>query len=180
VASLITHPIVPLGLALALGPSVVPRRLLIAAIAASMVPDADTIGLRLGVDYGALWGHRGMTHSLSFAAALGALGALAAPALGAKRLIACALIFLSAASHGLLDSLTTGGLGIAFFSPFDRTRYFLPWNPIEVSPIGIRAFFSSWGLRVIKSELVYVWAPMLALALAGAGLRRRLRGPQLG
>src|SRR5262245_31157157 len=33
----------------------------------SMLPDADVIGLPLGVDYAAPWGHRGATHSLLFA-----------------------------------------------------------------------------------------------------------------
>jgi inner membrane protein len=50
--------------------------------------------------------------------------------------------FLSAASHGLLDALTDGGLGVAFFSPFEQTRYFFPVRPVAVSPIGIREFFN--------------------------------------
>lgn len=33
--------------------------------------------------------------------------------------------------------LTDGGLGVAFFSPFDNKRYFLPWRPIRVSPISV-------------------------------------------
>src|SRR5262245_13221085 len=37
----------------------------------SMLPDADVIGLPLGVDYAAPWGHRGATHSLIFAAIVG-------------------------------------------------------------------------------------------------------------
>ena len=71
--------------------------------------------------------------------------------------------FLSAASHGLLDALTDGGLGVAFFSPFDRTRYFFPVRPIAVSPIGIREFFSEQGLVVMTSELTWVWLPVVVL-----------------
>jgi inner membrane protein len=52
--------------------------------------------------------------------------------------------------------MTSGGLGVAFFSPWDNTRYFLPWRPIKVSPIGIENFFSEWGWKVIKSELVWI------------------------
>ena len=37
-------------------------------------------------------------------------------------------LFLSTASHGVLDALTDGGLGVAFFSPFDQTRYFFPFR----------------------------------------------------
>jgi len=39
--------------------------------------------------------------------------------------------------------MTKGGLGVAFFSPFDNSRYFLPWRPIRVSPIAIHRFFSA-------------------------------------
>ena len=69
------------------------------------------------------------------------------------------------ASHGFLDAFTNGGLGVAFFSPFDPTRYFFPWTPIEVSPIGAVRFFSQRGLLVIISELRWVWLPSLALGL---------------
>ena len=85
------------------------------------------------------------------------------------------VIGLVTASHGLLDAMTNGGLGIAFFAPFDDGRYFLPWRPIEVSPIGAGAFFSEWGLRVIKSELLWVWLPVVGLWVLIAGLRARSR-----
>ena len=81
------------------------------------------------------------------------------------------LFFLISASHGILDAFTSGGLGIALLSPFDHTRYFFPWTPIEVSPIGIRAFFSNWGLAVMKSEFVWVWLPSLFIAVVGRVIR---------
>jgi inner membrane protein len=62
--------------------------------------------------------------------------------------------------------MTDGGLGIALLSPFDNNRYFLPWTPIVVSPIGLRGFFSHWGLMVMISEITYVWAPLLICLLA--------------
>ena len=71
-----------------------------------------------------------------------------------------AALFLLTASHGILDAFTNGGLGVALLSPFDNGRYFFPWTPIEVSPIGVRAFFSAWGLGVLKSELLWVWLPL--------------------
>src|SRR4051812_12998583 len=46
-------------------------------VTCSVLPDADSIGFHAGVPYGALWGHRGMTHSLLFAAVLAAALALA-------------------------------------------------------------------------------------------------------
>ena len=61
--------------------------------------------------------------------------------------------------HSLLDALTDGGLGIAFFTPFDDRRYFLPWRPVRVSPIGL-GVFGRWGLRALLSEVVWIWLPL--------------------
>jgi inner membrane protein len=79
--------------------------------------------------------------------------------------------FLATASHGLLDAMTDGGLGVAFFSPFNNARYFLPWRPIRVSPIGVSRFFTDRGLEVLKSELFWIWLPA-ALLVASAWLIR--------
>ena len=59
----------------------------------------------------------------------------------------------------ILDSMRNGGLGVAFFAPFENSRYFLPWRPIEVSPIGVRAFFTPRGLTVLQSEFLWIWIP---------------------
>ncbi len=42
----------------------------LATILLSVLPDIDVIGFKLGVHYGDLWGHRGLTHSLLFAAVI--------------------------------------------------------------------------------------------------------------
>jgi len=68
-----------------------------------------------------------------------------------------------------------GGGGIAFFAPFDNTRYALPWELIEVSPMSIRRFFTERGARVIRSELLLVWIPAACFACA-AILSRRASG----
>jgi len=70
--------------------------------------------------------------------------------------------------------MTSGGFGIAFFAPFSNARYFFPWRPIVVSPIGIGAFFSHRGLEVMPSELVWIWLPAAAVVFA-CWLRRRGR-----
>ena len=74
------------------------------------------------------------------------------------------LLFVVTASHGLLDALTNGGLGVAFFSPFDDTRYFLPYRPVEVSPLGIGAFFTPRALPLLWTEFVWIAVPVLLLA----------------
>ena len=144
-----------------------------AALVCSALPDVDVIGFEFGVRYGALWGHRGMTHSILFAVVA---GIVAGSWFGGSRLEKIGqrvLFFLITASHGALDAMTNGGLGIAFFSPFDTTRYFLPWRPVLVSPIGA-AFFSSRGLVVIWSEMFWVWGPTLAVGLILYACRRLL------
>ena len=73
-------------------------------------------------------------------------------------------LFLATTSHGILDAMTTGGGGIAFFAPFWNERYFFPWTPIRVSPLGT-GFFSERGLATLRSELVWVWLPAAAIAL---------------
>jgi inner membrane protein len=129
----------------------------------SLLPDADVIGFSLGVRYEDVWGHRGATHSLVFSFALGTLSGLLAPwfRLPAVRTGLTASLVL--ASHALLDTLTDGGLGCALFWPFDHTRYFAPWTPLPVSPIGL-SFFSPYGMYVAATELL-LFAPLLWFAM---------------
>jgi inner membrane protein len=159
----------------------VPRRLWAAGAVVAMAPDADVIGFRLGIAYGDFWGHRGFTHSLVFAAGLATCAAWicgrggAGAAGGAIRWL---YLFVAAASHGLLDALTDGGLGIALLAPFDNTRYFFPVRPIAVSPIGIASFFTSQGFAALRSEIVWIWVPSSVLMALGAGGARRHRREQ--
>lgn len=131
--------------------------------ALSLLPDADVIGLKLGIPYHAPWGHRGATHSFVFCIGVALLIALAARALRlpARRTFVVAAVVLI--SHPLLDVLTDGGLGCALLWPFDDTRYFAPWTPIPVAPIGKR-FFTDRGLRVALIELL-MFSPVLAYAI---------------
>lgn len=139
----------------------------LAAALCAALPDVDSIGYRLGIPYDSLWGHRGLTHSL-LAAAVVAVGGtwlsqLARPAHRPPGGRLAVLLFLATASHGLLDALTTGGLGVAFFSPWHPERYFFPFRPIKVSPLSIRAFLGVKGLRVLASEAIWVGLPCLLL-----------------
>jgi inner membrane protein len=70
--------------------------------------------------------------------------------------------------------MTTGGLGVAFFSPFENSRYFFPFRPIKVSPMSVESFFEGKGLVVIKSELIWIGIPTLLL-LAWGEVWKKLR-----
>jgi inner membrane protein len=146
--------------------------------AAAMLPDADVLAFRLGIPYEHVLGHRGISHSLPFAAALA--GLLTWVAFRDARWVDARgrlwlYLFLATASHGALDALTSGGHGIAFLAPFWNQRYFLPWQPIEVSPLGLRRFLSGRGLVVLASELRWVWLP--SFLVAGVALLARGRRP---
>jgi inner membrane protein len=135
-------------------------------IACATVPDLDVLGFGFGIRYGDLLGHQGLTHSLFFAAVLSLFVTfviLRNKQWNSMRYRLLIYFFAVIASHGLLDAMTDGGLGVAFFSPFDAQRYFLPFRLIPVSPIGIGAFFTARGLEVITSEFVWIWIPSLLL-----------------
>ena len=148
----------------------------LAAAACAALPDVDSVGYRPGVPYDSLWGHRGLTHSLLAAAVVPAGGVLLARLTQrAGRPPAARLglgLFLATASHSLLDAMTSGGLGLAFFSPWHLERYFFPFRPIKVSPLSIRGVFGSKGLRVLANEAVWVGMSCLLLLL-GQRLGRR-------
>lgn len=74
-------------------------------------------------------------------------------------------LFLSALSHGLTDMLTDGGKGIALMWPLSGERLFAPFRPIEVSPILLRGFENGKLPLVLASELVWLIAPAILLAL---------------
>lgn len=173
-----SHVIVAGTVGLAVGPPKPPLRWWVLGALSSMLPDLDAVGFWLGVPYEHPWGHRGITHSLVFAALLGV--AVVAVFFRAARWRVWRprlwlFFFLATASHGVLDAMTNGGLGVAFFWPIDDSRYFFPFRPIEVSPISILGFFDARGLAILQNEALWVWLPSLLAAMGIGLLRRRAR-----
>ena len=164
-ASAFSHAFVAVAMGKAFRNDVLRWRELSLGAFCSALPDLDVIGFLFGIEYEDLWGHRGITHSVLFAALLA--GILVGVWYRDRPAVAMAGLFfyfvLCTASHGLLDALTDGGLGVAFFSPFDTTRYFFPVRPVLVSPIGVREFFSEYGVHVLANEALWIWLPSLAL-----------------
>jgi inner membrane protein len=133
-------------------------------VALSSLADLDVLAFRFGIPYPAPFGHRGATHSLVFAFVAGVIAAVMLARIGGRplgtlMLVACAV----AATHPILDAMTDGGLGVALLWPFSNERFFAPWRPIPVAPIGAR-MLSSRGLLVVWIELV-ACLPLLAWAL---------------
>ncbi len=155
-----------------------PRRTWVLVLFAVLVaaPDLDVIGFRLGIPYAHPLGHRGLSHSLVFAAVL----ALVSYPLwrriipeSARRM--AVLTFFVVGSHGVLDTFTDAGHGIGLFIPIDDTRYFAPWRPILTSPLSVSAFFGGSGLAVLANEAVYIGLPTACVFLVRSIVYRARR-----
>src|SRR5262245_29011889 len=173
--TVMTHAVVGVTLG-TLAPFTVRRGLFwIASAVLPVLPDLDVLGVVVGIRFHSMWGHRGISHSLIAALVLGLVAAwLVHRRIGVGFVLLTAYFALVTASHGVLDAFTTGGPGVAFFAPFDETRYFFPWRPIPVSPLAAN-FFSAWGWRVFKAELVLIWLPAACVAAGALAARRRRR-----
>ncbi|MDH4226534.1 MAG: metal-dependent hydrolase [Deltaproteobacteria bacterium] len=138
--------------------------------AAAVVPDLDIIPYKLfGVQTSTMFGHRGFTHSLFFAAPAAYAFMLLVRAKMSegcgeqwRRGVLFIVFFAVIMSHPVLDAFTDGGRGVAFFAPFTEARFRFPWHPIEASPIRLSYFLSGKGNSVLFSELKYVWLPIVA------------------
>ena len=157
--TIFTHSIFALG-ASKLAIQEADKRLLITASLLASLPDGDALFMPW-IAYGDVFGHRGFTHSLLFALGVGLLVALLFVKMGwqagRKFLLLIVLFALATASHGFFDALTTGGLGVAFFAPFDNTRYFFPFRPIPVAPLSAAGLFTARGFNLLLWEFLLIW-----------------------
>ncbi len=176
--SIFTHSVVGIATGKTITNKKMPIRFWLYAVLCSCIPDADVIAFGFGIPYMHVFGHRGFFHSLFFALLLSLVAAALFHAAQKSHprqwLMVWACFFISAASHGILDAFTNGGMGVALLSPFDETRFFFPPSPIKVSPIGISAFFTKRGFQVLISEMIWVWIPCLTLVFL-AWIARKIK-----
>jgi len=172
-ATLFSHGIAAIAIGSSFSPRLLPRSLWVVGVFCAIFPDSDVLGMALGVEYEDFWGHRGFTHSLLFAVMLSALFAFIILYTRSHKILIFIFLCAATASHGILDALTDGGLGVAFFSPFNNERYFFPYTPISVSPIGVD-FFKDGGIEVLKNEFVWIWIPSLAWIFAWSAMYARM------
>ncbi len=169
-ASLFAHAAVPLITRGAVSlPKHLERRVIVAAVVLSCWPDLDYVTLAFEVRPNELLGHRGLTHSLIVAAVVSlACAAVAFRSLGLGSRAwwrVAAFLFGAAASHGILDAMTTGDVGVALFAPVENARHMLPLKLIASCPGGLNEYLGYWGLLTITNEVLYVVIP-LALVVA--------------
>jgi inner membrane protein len=159
-ASPLTHAVVAATLAAVHHLQPRAARTWLVAIACAIAPDLDALGYWIGIPYESFWGHRGFTHSMAFAVSLSWICASWISRSAAISLARLWSVYLMATlSHGVLDAMTDGGLGVAFFSPLDQTRYFFPFRPIHVSSMSISDVVGPHGLSVLANECLWVWIP---------------------
>lgn len=172
-----SHAVAAIALGKAYTSNPMPARFWILSAACAIAPDFDVMCTRLGIAYTDMLGHRGLTHSLIFATILSALITLLAfrkPPEGMSRRTLFLFFFAATASHGILDAMVEGTLGVAFFAPFSAERHFLLWRPIVSSPVGW-SFFSAAGMGVLMNEFVWLWVPSLVI-IFGQWLPQHLKG----
>jgi inner membrane protein len=178
--TIITHSAVALCAGSLFRSEKMPLKFWILSIICSVLPDADVIGYQyFYIPYDDIIGHRGFFHSPFFAAMVSmfivSIFFRNENIFTFKWWAIVVYFFILTASHGLLDAMTNGGRGIALLSPFSNQRYFLPWTPIEVSPLSIKAFLTARGLTVLKSEIVWIWVPSIFVVLVSKGIRKSMR-----
>lgn len=173
--TVITHALIGAGLASLAPPTIPPRRAMLILATLAMAPDLDVVAFWLGIPYSHPLGHRGLSHSLLFAVIM-AYGTCLLWIAAENRFSATwwkffSLALIVAASHGILDAATNGGRGVGLFIPFTNARLFFDFRPIQVVSLNPARLLTPATIRVILSEIVWVWLPA-GLCLFAA---RRLR-----
>jgi inner membrane protein len=149
----------------------------------ALLPDADVILVALGAcDVGAC-GHRGASHSLPLALAIGLIGGLLARRLGWPVVRTIVATTFAVASHAVLDVLGAGGRGLPLLWPFSDARFISPIRIFPNAPRGL-ALLSRPGVTNVAIEfavflplMIYALWPRIAAWRSARAVARRI--PQL-
>ncbi len=174
--TIVSHSIAAVAFGNAFAPGGRPPKFWLLTAACAVLPDLDVVSFLFGISYHHMMGHRGITHSVPFAIALGFLIALVCyrevPRLSANWWLVVCYFLIVTASHPLLDALTDGGVGVALLAPFSNERFFSPWRPIQVSPIGLEPFLTGRAWPVVLSEVKWILVPSAILVAFASAIRR--------
>jgi inner membrane protein len=141
----------------------------------AVLPDADVVLVALGAHDGGVAGHRGASHSIALAVAVGILCAVATRRLRWPVWRTAILATFAVASHAVLDFLGHGGRGLPLLWPLSEARFQSPLRIFPDAPRGL-ALVTSAGMFTVIIELV-VFLPVIVYAL-WPHLRRRRPAPQ--
>ena len=143
-------------------------RVCIVAAACAALPDIDAIGWPLHVSAASLFGHRGITHSLTFAlvsAAVATIVFFRGNQWTQGRARIALTLGLALVSHACLDALSTYSVGVEFFAPFSQQRFRFPWTPLGPGSGGV--------LGQLAQEAVVILLPAVLVGWLGIKVRRR-------
>jgi membrane-bound metal-dependent hydrolase YbcI (DUF457 family) len=135
-------------------------------------PDADYLLSRLRV---LGWGwHHGFTHSVAFAAIVGAIASWGLGLRGWRGALACVLPVLS---HPLLDYLVTGSRGVALWCPVTDRRYRLGIDALSYYRL-VAGTEGARGVIALCAIEALLFGPLLVLTvwLSSPGRARPGRG----
>jgi inner membrane protein len=153
-------------------PMLGPRMVVLAALA--LLPDVDLLLHTLAPSITFLE-HRAATHSIAFAAGIGALIAITVLARGSPRPMAWGLLAGAVvASHGLLDSVGNSNVGVALLWPFSDARILAPWHGLP-NPT-LEGLLTGRGVATLAVEFLvflpfwlYAFWPRQPAAMGPAG-----------
>ena len=129
----------------------------------ALLPDADVLLVALGACDAGACGHRGASHSLPVAVAIGLFGCLAGRRLGWPALRTFLATSFAVASHAVLDVLGAGGRGLPLLWPFSDARFTSPIRIFPDAPRGL-ALLSGPGLTNVAIEIA-VFLPVVLFAV---------------
>lgn len=151
------------------------RRVMVAAALCGCLPDLDVVTYALEIRANEPLGHRGLFHSLLAALVLAGVATFVVGRKLERRGPELRRVFLfllfSAASHGLLDAVTQGEVGVALFAPFSAVRLASPWKLLPACPVGLAEYLGYFGFLTLANEVLYAVAPV-ALAVSLVRARR--------
>jgi inner membrane protein len=129
----------------------------------ALLPDADVALVALGACDTGLGGHRGASHSLPMALAIGLLAGAVARRLGWPVIRTVVAATCAVASHAVLDILSADGRGLPLFWPISDQRFASPVRLLSDAPRGL-ALLSVPGAVNVAIEIL-VFLPVVLYAL---------------
>lgn len=156
-----------------------PRRTWAIAACCATAPDLDWFVSLLNMHRGHVLNHRGVAHSLFAALVIATLAFFLAYRKDQRRWAVWLCLTIATLSHGLLDALTSGGVGVALFMPFSETRWACLWQPGQVAPLPLGREHTWYFLRSLWTELFWIGLPALVLVAWSRLARQARQAPTL-
>ena len=147
---------------------------LLVFMALALLPDADVALVALGACDDGACGHRGASHSLLAAIAIGLFAGLVARRLGWPVVRTIVAATFAVASHAMLDALGAGGRGLPLLWPLSDARFISPIRIFPDAPRGL-ALLSLPGAINVAIEFA-VFLPMMLYATWPRIMGRRSAG----